>query len=102
MQLDLKEVNEILEYFENADPYCLDQGKVNYNSPIKYTLIEKILVKEHTERQDYQGQTDYIFKIKDTLYVKVSAISDSYGDFDTVQVRFVAPREITKTEFENI
>jgi len=102
MQLDLKEVNEILEYFENVEPYYLDKGQIDYKTGLKYELIEKVLVKDHMELSGYNGQTDYIFKINDSLYIKVSHISDSYGDFKSTSVRFVVPKEVTKTEFKNI
>lgn len=102
MQLDLKQVNEILEYFEECSNYDLDRGRRSYSEPLKYELVDKVTVRDFEENQGYSGQIDYTFKLNEGLFVTVSCISDSYGEYSHNKIRFTVPKNKTVVQYEQI
>lgn len=102
MQLDLKTVNDVLEYFSKAQSYHLDVGRINFDDVLKYELIERIYISEHIESQGHEGQTDYVFKITDGIYVKVSILSNSYEEETQVKIKFCKPVVKQVTQYESI
>lgn len=102
MQLELSQVNEILEYFAEATAYNLEHGNISYNKKNKYESVSKEIVNQYRESQGEEGQIDFVFKITDELYVRVSCMADSYGKRTHNIIKFVKPEEKLVTVYESI
>jgi len=102
MQLELSQVNEILEYFANVSSSHLEKGNIDWNKKNDYELISKEVVNQYRELEGYDGQIDFVFKLTDSLYVKVSCMADSYGNETHNIIKFVKPEEKLVTVYESI
>lgn len=102
MQLELSQVNEILEYFANADSSQLERGNISWGKKNDYELVSKEVVNQYRESQGDEGQIDFVFKITDDLCVKVSCMADSYGEETYTRIKFVKPEEKLVTVYESI
>lgn len=102
MQLELSQVNHILEYFANASSYHLERGNISWGKKNDYELVSKEVVNQYRESQGEEGQIDFVFKITDELYVRVSCMADSYGNETHNIIKFVKPEEKLVTVYESI
>ena len=102
MQLELSQVNEILEYFANADSSQLERGNISWGKKNDYELVSKEVVSQYRESQGEQGQIDFVFKVTDELCVKVSCMADSYGEETYTRIKFVKPEQKLVTVYESI
>lgn len=102
MQLELSQVNHILEYFANADSHNLEQGNISWGKKNDYELVSKEVVNQYRESQGDEGQIDFVFKVTDELYVRVSCMADSYGQETYTRIKFVKPEQKLVTVYESI
>lgn len=94
MEINYKQINEILS---NLNSYSLDKKfkKVQDQTPDNY----------HEEKnQGEEGQRTVVYDVKlEGVYLKVTYVTDSYGDNETVGgIEFVKPQTKQVVVFETI
>lgn len=100
MQLELKEVNELVKYFTDQSAYSLVQQE---NPKLKYKRVSNTLIEPHMEQEGHEGQNQIVFQIKDDLFVVITVSSDSYGgNMRISNIQFAKPVEKKVTNYESV